>query len=194
MADHRVIIEGVYADPVYPGNSTNPLPVILTPNPQIDGTYTASVANVAGAATPLTVMTIFNPVESGKTVVIGGVFISTVAAAGTAATQPMRLYRLGTAPTGGVVMTSAEIFKLNTSNPNPVSIIRTGNPTVTLLAAGSNTPPPVTTGAGGGQFVHEIEPPAGQPFLLAPGEGIAVHNTAGDTAQRWNVSIAWAEI
>jgi hypothetical protein len=93
-----------------------------------------------------------------------------------------------------VVAVAANIFKFNTANPNPVSEIRTGNPTVVLQAPASNTPPPVTTGAGGGQFVHEVDPPTGTTVLLAPGEGVAVHNSAGDTAQRWNISLAWAEI
>lgn len=194
MAENRIIIEGMQPNVVYPGASSNPLPVILTVNPQIEGAYTASIANVAGTAASNTFITIFNPVGSGKTVVVGAVFVSTVAAAGTSATQPTRIHRINAAPTGGVTMAASDIFKLNTANPDPVSVIRTGNPTVTLLAAGSNTPPPVTTGAGGGQFVHEIEVPVGPPFLLAPGEGIALNNSSGDTAQRWNFTIAWAEI
>jgi len=194
VAEQRVIIEGVDPGPLYPGSSTNPLPVILTANPQVDGTYIMSIANVAGTATPNTFITLFNPVGSGKQVVVGGMFISTVAAAGTAATQPMRIHRINAAPTGGVLAVAADIFKFNSANPNPVSVVRTGNPTVTLLAPASNTPPPVTTGAGGGQFVHEVDPPTGTTVLLAPGEGVAVHNAAGDTAQRWNISLAWAEI
>lgn len=194
MADHRVIIEGVYAEPVYPGSSTNPLPVILTPNPQIDGTYIYSIANVAGTVASNTFMTLFNPVGSGKTIVVGGMFISTVAAAGTSATQPTRIHRISAAPTGGVLVNNADIFKFNTANPTNVAVLRTGNPTVTLGQAASNTPPPVTIGAGGGQFVHEVDPPTGTTVLLAPGEGVAINNSAGDTAQRWNISLAWAEI
>lgn len=194
MADHRVIIEGVYAEPVYPGSSTNPLPVILTPNPQIDGTYIYSIANVAGTVASNTFMTLFNPVGSGKTIVVGGMFISTVAAAGTSATQPTRIHRISAAPTGGVLVNNADIFKFNTANPTNVAVLRTGNPTVTLEQAASNTPPPVTIGAGGGQFVHEVDPPTGTTVLLAPGEGVAINNAAGDTAQRWNISLAWAEI
>lgn len=194
MAEQRVIIEGMYAADTYAGVTTNPLPVILSPNPQIDGSYTASLANVAGTVASNNLQTIFNPVGSGKTVVIGAVFISTVAAAGTASTVPARIHRIDAAPSGGVTMAASEIFKLNTANPNAVSVVQHSNPTVTLLAAGSNTPPPVTTGVGGGQFVHEIEPPPGAAFTLAPGEGIAINVASGDTAQRWNITIAWAEI
>lgn len=194
MAENRVIIEGMYGGLTYPGASVNPLPVILTANPQVDGTYILSIADVPGAATPQTFITLFNPVGSGKTVVVGGMFISTVAAAGTSATQPARIHRISAAPTGGSVVAAVDIFKFNTANPDPVSVLRIDNPTVTLGAPASNTPPPVTTGAGGGQFVHEVDPPTGTTVLLAPGEGVAVHNSAGDTAQRWNISLAWAEI
>lgn len=194
MAENRVIIEGMYPAAVYPGASTNPLPVILTANPQIDGTYIYSMANVPGVVTSNNYITLFNPVGSGKQVIVGGMFISTVAAAGTSATQPMRIHRISAAPTGGVLVTAPDIFKFNTANPDPVSVVRIGNPTVTLGPAASNTPPPVTTGAGGGQFVHEVDPPTGTTVLLAPGEGVAVNNSAGDTAQRWNISLAWAEV
>lgn len=194
MAENRVIIDGMTSNLVYPGTSTNPLPVIITANPQIDGTYILSIANVPGTVLPQTFITLFNPVGSGKQVIVGGMFISTVAAAGTAATQPTRIHRISAAPTGGSVVSAVDIFKFNTSNPDPVSVLRIGNPTAVLQAPASNTPPPVTTGAGGGQFVHEVDPPTGTTVLLAPGEGVAVHNSAGDTAQRWNISLAWAEV
>lgn len=194
MAENRVIIEGMFPGLTYEGSTVNPLPVLLSTNPQIDGSYTASIANVVGSVASNNLMTIFNPVGSGKTVIIGAVFISTVAAAGTASTVPARIHRIGAAPTGGVTMASGDIFKLNTANPNAVCVIQHTNPSVTLLAAGSNTPPPVTTGVGGGQFVHEIEPPPGAAFTLAAGEGIAVNVASGDSAQRWNLTIAWAEI
>lgn len=193
MAEQRVSIDGM-SPGLYAGSSTNPLPIIETANPQIDGVYSYSVANVAGAATPVTFMTVFNPVGSGKLMSVAAIFNSTVAAAGTSATQPTRIYRIFAAPTGGVVGTAADVFKLDTSYPNPTADYRSGNPSVVLGPPGANTPPPVTTGAGGGQFVHEIESPLTAQTIIRPGEGIAVHNTAGDTAQRWNVTMVWAEL
>lgn len=188
------MIEGMYTGQTYSGSSVNPLPVIMTPNPQIDGTYILSIANIPGTVASNNFVTLFNPVGSGKTVVVGGMFISTVAAAGTSATQPTRIHRISAAPTGGVLVAASDIFKFNTANPDPVCVLRIGNPTAVLQAPASNTPPPVTTGAGGGQFVHEVDPPTGTTVLLAPGEGVAVNNSSGDTAQRWNISLAWAEI
>lgn len=194
MAENRVMIEGMYTGTTYPGASVNPLPVILSPNPQIDGTYILSIANIPGTAAPQTFITLFNPIGSGKSMVVGGMFISTTATAGTSATQPTRIHRISAAPTGGTVVAASDIFKFNTANPNPVAELRINNPTVTLLAPASNTPPPVTIGAGGGQFVHEVDPPTGTTVIVAPGEGVAVNNSAGDTAQRWNISLAWAEV
>lgn len=194
MAEQRVYLDGMTPYLTYAGTSTNPLPVIMTANPQIDGTYIMSIANIPGTTTPQTFISLFNPVGSGKQIVVGGMFISTVAAAGTSATQPTRIHRISTAPTGGTLVTAPEIFKFNTANPNATAVLRINNPTVTLDAPASNTPPPVTIGAGGGQFVHEVDPPTGTTVLLAPGEGVAVHNSAGDTAQRWNISLAWAEV
>jgi hypothetical protein len=194
MAENRVFIEGMAPGFTYAGSSLNPLPVILTSNPQVDGTYIYSIANVPGTVAANTFMTLYNPLGSGKSVIVGGMFISTVAAAGTSATQPTRIHRIAAAPTGGVNVLVSDVFKFNSANPDPVVQLKTGNPTVTLQAPASNTPPPVTIGAGGGQFVHEVDPPTGTTVLLAPGEGVAIHNSAGDTAQRWNISLAWAEV
>lgn len=194
MPEQRVIIEGMHSGVTYPGSSVNPLPVILTPNPQIDGVYIASLANVPGTVASNTFLTVFNPVGSGKQVILGGVFVSTTAAAATSATAPLRTHRIAAAPTGGSVVAASDILKFDTTTPDPVSVVRIGNPTVTLGAAASNTPPPVTTGAGGGQFVHQIEPPPGTTVLIRPGEGFALNVIAGDTAQRWNISAAWVEV
>lgn len=164
-------------------------------NPAIDGVYIFSAAGLAGVVAANTFLTIYNPVGSGKIVSIGGAFVSMVAAAASGATAPMRGYRFAGAPTGGTVQAAATIAKFATAYPNASAEIRLGNPTVTLGAALWNTPPAVTTGAGGGQFIHAVEvPPGVGPFSLAEGEGVALNTSAGDTDQVWNISIAWAEI
>lgn len=194
MAENRVTIEGMASGFTYPGASLNPLPVILSPNPQVDGTYIFSIADVLGSVAAQTFMTLFNPIGSGKALIVGAAFVSTAAAAGTPVTTPMRIHRISAAPTGGVLAGVSSIFKFNTSNPNAVAELRSGNPSVVLGAPASNTPPPVTTGAGGGQFVHEIDPPPGTSVILQEGEGLALHTSLGDAAQRWNISLAWAEV
>ena len=194
MAENRVFVEGMAPGFTYAGASLNPLPVILTNNPQVDGAYVASIANVAGTAASNTLMSLYNPVGSGKVIGVAGVFVSTTAAAGTSSTVPMRIHRITAAPTGGSVVGAAAIAKLDTAVPDALAEVRITNPTVTLLAALSNTPPPVTTGAGGGQFVHEIDVPPPTLTILRPGEGIAMNIASGDTAQRWNLSALWVEI
>lgn len=194
MAENRVTIEGMWSGDTYPGATTNPLPVLISGNPQVDGTYIYSIANVLGTALAQTLMTLFNPIGSGKNLIIGGAFVSTEAAAGTTATVPLRLHRLSAAPTGGTLGLLAEVFKLDTANPNPVGVIRYNNPSVVLGPAAANSPPPVTTGVSGGQFVHEIDLPSPAFVVLRPGEGIAAHVASGDTAQRWNLTFVWAEV
>lgn len=183
MAQTSVSVEG------------QPLSNYLVSNPTVTGVYTFSISGMTGVVAANTFLTAFNPVGSGKTVTFSAAFISTVAAAASGATAPMRGYRISAAPTGGTVQAVSAVAKFNSTYANSVLEIRTANPTVTLGPALWNTPPAVTTGAGGGQFVHEVDTPAGSPpFVLAPGEGIAIATTAGDTDQVWNMTVVWAEI
>jgi len=172
-----------------------PISNYLVANPAITGVYVFSKAQMNGTAAANTFLTIFNPVGSGKNVSFAGAFISTGSAAATSATAPMRGYRLSSAPTGGVVEATSSVAKFNTAYPDTVVEVRSGNPTVTLGPALWNTPPTLTSGAGGGQFVHEVDTPAGSPpFLLVPGEGIAINASAGDTDQVWHMTIVWTEL
>lgn len=172
-----------------------PIAEYAVANPAIDGVYVFSAAGLAGVVAANTFLTVFNPVGSGKTVSFSAAFISTAATAASGATAPMRGYRISAAPTGGVVQGAATIAKFSNVTPDTVVEVRLGNPTVTLEAPLWNTPPAVTSGVGGGQFVHAVDTPAGSPpFVLAPGEGIAIHTTAGDVDQVWNITVVWAEI
>jgi len=193
MAEQRVLIEGMTPNLMYSG-STNPLPVIQAADPNVTGIYTASIANVPGVVAANTFITLTNPAGSGRTLFMVAAFVSGVSDAASASTVPMRLYRLVGLPTGGTAFPAANVFKLKTTDPTPFATVLTGNPTVTLGPAGSNTPPPVTTGAGGANFIHEIVPPPPSLLQLNAGESVAFHTTAGTTAQKWNISITWAEI
>lgn len=195
MSDKRVVIEGMWeGSGLYSGTSLNPLPVMLSPNPGIKGAYIHSIANVPGTVAAQTFVTLFNPVGSGKLTIAAAVFISSAAVAGTTISTPVRVHRVSTAPTGGVTAANADFFKLDTTDPNPSCVVKTGNPLAVLEAPASNTPPPMTTGVAGGQFVHEIDLPSTLPVFLREGEGIAIHAASGDASQRWNISITWAEI
>jgi hypothetical protein len=181
---------------VTPANTiTTPLFTSAVQNPALTGSYVASFPQVPGVVAANTYLTLFNPVGSSKTVLFGGAFISMVAGSAASTTAPMRGYRIAAAPTGGTVASAASIGKFQTSQPNPAGEIRTGNPTVTLGAGLWNTPPAVTTGAGGGQFIHIVSvPPGAGIFSLIAGEGIAINCSGGDVDQVWNVSVVWSEL
>lgn len=172
-----------------------PLSFWQTSNPSLRGAYIFSVENQAGVVAANTFLTLFNPVGSGRLYLTSAAFISCVAGAAASATRAMRGYRISAAPTGGTVQAANTVCKLDTLYPDTGADIRIGNPTVTLGPAAWNTPPPATTGAGGGQFVHAVELPPGSPlFLLRPGEGIAINCQAGDVDQVWNLTVTWGEV
>lgn len=183
------------ATPVPTTISSQPIAEYAVANPAITGVYVFSAAGLPGVAAANTFLTIFNPIGSGRNVSFSAAFISTVSTAAAGTTAPMRGYRIAAVPTGGTVQAANTIAKFRTTQTDSVVEVRLGNPTVTLGAALWNTPPAVTAGVGGGQFVHDVDTPAGSPpFLLVPGEGIAINCSAGDTDQVWNITIVWAEI
>jgi hypothetical protein len=176
-------------------SGAGPITQYAVQNPAVTGVYVYSLATQIGVVAANTFLTMFNPVGSGKSVIFGAAYVSTLASGATSAIAPMRGYRISAAPTGGTVQANSDIAKFNTSYPNSVVEIRSANPTVTLQAALWNTPPTATSGAGGGQFVHLITvPPGSGAFLLKPGEGIAINTSVGSLNQVWNFSLVWEEL
>lgn len=165
-------------------------------NPLLTGAYLFSIEDQPGVVASNTFLTIFNPVGSGRNYVTTASFLSAVAAGATAVTKNMRSYRIAAAPTGGTVQAASTVCKLQTSYRDTNAVIRVGpGITATLGQPFSSTPPPVTSGAGGSQFVHTVALPTGSPpFLVVPGEGVAFNTAAGDTDQSWSITIAWAEL
>lgn len=176
--------------------ASQPIGMYAQSNPLLTGTYLFSVEDQAGVVASNTFLTIFNPVGSGRNYVTSASFVSCVAGAAASSTKNMRAYRIAAAPSGGTVQGLSAICKVQTSFRDTNAVIRVGpGITATLGAPFSATPPPVTTGAGGSQFVHTIALPVGSPaFLVAPGEGVAFNTAAGDTDQSWSITIAWAEL
>lgn len=194
MSESRVTIEGMYNAGTY-GATTNPLPTTQVVDPNVKGIYTYSTAGIAGTAAAQTFLTLFNPVGSGKNVFFMAAFTSGSASGAASSSAAIRGYRIAAAPTGGTVQAVNTVAKFKTSYVDPIAELRLGNPTVTLGAAMWNTPPIVTNGAGGGSFVHVVDvQPASGGFLLAPGEGIAINRSAGDTTLTWNFTVVWAEV
>jgi len=209
MAEHRVFVDNTAASPVQvtgtvsstPSgtqnvNITNPIsdPVHVTPvkDNAITGVYVFSADEIPSVVAANNYLTLFNPVGSGKSLYVGGAFVSCVAGGGSNITSPMRGFRITTA-TGGVLQPASATAKFVSATPDSVAEIRTGNPTVTLGAGIFNSPPALSAGSGGTPVHQVLIPPNSGPFLLAPGEGIVFREAVGDVDLRWNLSISWAE-
>ena len=137
-----------------------------------------------------------NPVGSGKVILIGGVFVSQTTAGAVAGAPPLRGYRATGVPSGGTLVDPADIGKTRSTLDDPVGEVRTEGASVTLGAAWFNSPAVQAIGAASAPFVHQIPAalPGTDPITLYPGESTALRTDAGDTDQRWNISIAWAEV
>lgn len=156
--------------------------------------YVFSQAQHAGTVAAHNHLALTNPSTSSKLILLGGVFISQVAAGAIAVTDPMRGW-LASAVSGGTLQGASAIAKVRSTLPDPVGEIRTEDVTATLGAAWFNSPPLLATGAASGTFVHQV--PASLPgagaITLRPGESTVLRTESGDTDQRWNLSIAWLE-
>lgn len=170
----------------------DPLYAVATVNPAIKGTYLHSIANVPGTVASQTFITLFNPVGSGKVLSLGTVAFSYSNTTPATETNPVRGYRISAAPTGGTLISAANLQRFNTTQPNPVGIVRVDNPTVTLGGALFNSPAPLDNRSSN---VHNVDiPPGAGPFVMLPGEGLAINKLAGTTSATWNITLVWAEI
>lgn len=163
-------------------------------NPVFKGGYVYSRAMTVGVATPNNYLSLANPVGSNRTIVLSGVFISSVIVGDiTATVDPMRGW-LATAISGGSLEATATIGKVRTTMPNPVGEIRINNPAATLGASWFNSPPVLGVAKQASPFVHQVPATiAAGSITLLPGEGTVIRTESGDVDQRWNVSIAWGE-
>jgi hypothetical protein len=163
-------------------------------NPVFKGGYVYSNAQVPGVATANNFLSLANPVGSGRTITVAGVFLSSVIVADiTATADPMRGW-LATAISGGTLQATSAIGKVRSTMPTPVGEIRTGNPAATLGASWFNSPPLLGASKTSSPFVHQVPATiASGTITLLPGEGTVLRTESGDVDQRWNLSIAWNE-
>jgi hypothetical protein len=163
-------------------------------NPVFKGGYVFSQPQIPGVVAANNFLALVNPVGSGRTILVAGVFISSIIVADVAATvDPMRGW-LATAISGGTLEASASIGKVRSNMPTPTAQIRTGNPAATLGAAWFNSPPLLGASKGSSPFIHQVPATiASGSITLLPGEGTVLRTETGDTDQRWNLSIAWNE-
>lgn len=168
---------------------------------QLDGSfspvlrYVYSLSERPGVVAANVFVSLFNATagtNERKVFLVGGIGVSCVAGAASTAVAPMRSYRVSTA-TGGTLVAASAICKMNTKFPDPVGVIRIGNPTVTLGQPMTNTPPIITAGLGGATVVHDLDV-SQAPLVLMPDEGVCFRTASGDLDQRWNIAIYWGEL
>jgi len=137
-------------------------------------------------------LTLYNPATSGRVMTVGAFFVSYMTTVASPA-YPMRGYRFSGAPTGGTVHAESEFCRFDTARFTSNAEIRTGNPTVTPLAAIFNVPPGIVKDTK--SDIQQIDAPGTfNPFLLYPGEGVTVRQEVGAPGHLWNLSILWREV
>lgn len=139
-------------------------------------------------------LTLFNPVASGKIITVGAFFTSYMAPVASPL-YPMRGFRTTAEPTGGTLHAESEICRFDTQRYAPAAVIRSNDPSVSLGAAFFNVAPGIQQGQNQSSAVEQVDAPAGfNPFVLYPGEGVAMRQGAGTVGHLWNVSILWREL
>lgn len=163
-------------------------------NPLFKGGYVYSQPQVTGVVAANNFLALNNPLGSGKTIQVAGVFISSVIVGDiTATVDPMRGF-LATLISGGTVEPTSAIGRIRSNMPVPSGQIITGNPAATLGASWFNSPPVLGVAKQASPFVHQIPSTiAAGAIALLPGEGTVLRTQSGDVDQRWNLSIAWNE-
>lgn len=185
MAEQRVLIEGMYP----PGAV---LSVQQAVDPSVDGIYSFCLPDTPGVVAANNFVSVSNPVGSGKLVSVIFIDVASYVATTAIAAASMVGYRT-TAATGGVDSTASAV-KLRTAYPTPSAVVRTGNPTATIVGAIQATSPPLSSGSfTSGAYVSVATASFSSALLLAEGEGFTFRTTSGDANQRWNITFAWAE-
>lgn len=178
------------ADPI--GAAPAVLATTTVVNPDFTGIYWFSAADLAGVVASNVFVSLFNPLGSGKDIIVLGGSVGCYIAAGSAGVNESLLIKRVTAASAGVLEPASAIGKGITAYPASIAEVRTGNPTVTLGAQFTSVPPPVSGNSLLRVTLQVIE--AAAPLLLAPGEGLVAMTEAGDTDHRWNIHVQWAEM
>ncbi len=177
MAEMRVIVES---------GTISAVPAVAA------GTnfYTAAIQDVPGAASANNFLSLFNPVGSGKTIVVYATIVIPWASGATSTAVSLNAFRT-TAASSGTLQTPD---KFSSSSPASIAEVRKSNPTVTTTGASLGAFPPAITAAAGGASPTGFSTPSGASFVLAAGEGVVLTTSSGNVNQLWNLGFVWAEI
>lgn len=162
--------------------------------------YDFSQAHVIGVVGVVRFISLFNPANSRKVLILLSVEVEQWSNIASTADNALLLARI-TAQSGGVP--ASGVNKWVTASSNPVAQILTNNPTVTIIP-NSTVPiaswgPNQTIVASGPTAVARrvFDPNPNRQrgeFLLVPGEGVVLHQSViGDVDQRYNMTLVWAE-
>lgn len=186
MAQQDVSIANLSSSPIFTSQAANP---------SIKGAYVYSIGGVPGVVAANNFMSIFNPIGSGKNVSLGAAYISSFAVAAASSPAPLNGFRTTAASAGTLQTNSTAVTKFQSTMPDSICEVRTGNPTCTIGAQIFNASP-VVTGSPGGSTLQNVAaaPAVFPPFVLVPGEGVVIRSLSGLVATLWNISIVWAEI
>lgn len=161
--------------------------------PGING-YLTGITDVPGVVAANNFMTLFNPVASGKKIIILGVYVSTYIVTGSSNARNSLQGQLATGISGGTLVGASSIVELDSTGPSALAEVRIGNPTATAGANIFNSPPSVGTSVT--QYVHAVGLGFGTVsggLILNSGEGLVMRTAAGTTGQTWNISLGWGE-
>lgn len=156
--------------------------------------YQYCIIDAPGVVAANNFFSVMNPAGNTKNIALLAVSISSYATGSSSAAASMTAYRT-TAASGGTLVLAANITKYSTAEPNATAVVRTGNPSVTLLTGSIpllTIPPPFSTGAGNNNTGFST-PAGGALALAAPGEGLVFSTASGNTNQMWGIQLGWAE-
>lgn len=171
-------------------------PVFTQPPTAITGlVYTTLVEDQTGVVAANNFLSVFNPVGSGKNIIVAQFVCFPYATAAAAPTVNMDVQRISAASVG-TLLAAANINKFDTTQVNSIAEVRTGNPTVTLVGTVPviAIPPAVTGAAAGASSTINIIPPSGSLFICRPGEGIVARTSSGSVGQKWSLGFSWSEL
>lgn len=173
-------------------DSQGSLNVVQAVSPDIKGIYSYCLVDAPGVAAATNHMAISNPTGNNKIVSVVAVFISSYSVGGISGGASIEMKR-STEATGGALKTASDVSKLLGTYPDPSAVLRTGNVSATLGATHlAASPPPANHTANAAQIFLAQNP--SQASHLLPGEAFTFYTSSGDTNQRWNLVVAWAEV
>lgn len=158
--------------------------------------YSFSLVDAPGVAAANRFLSIFNPVASGRTLVLLSVEVLIYSVAIASTKNSLRLARTTAASVGTLQLDSA-VNEWVVADTDPVAEVRTANPTVTVSREVTAFKNLNITAAGSLAVSRQIFRPGdfgwGE-FTLVPGEGAVLYQTiAGNVAETYDLMIIWAE-